>query len=150
GYQGAAYLGKAYNPFDVDTETKYLGANYNVKITRPKCLDNFTAIDSGRANDRRALLTQLDGIERKLDQTGMMSTMDSHQQNAISMILGGKAREAFDLEKEDPRIAERYGSGPWGRYTLMARRLVEAGVTFVTVDMPHWDDHSNIKDGHGY
>src|SRR5947199_315460 len=46
--------------------------------------------------------------------------------------------------------ADRYGRGPWGQYTLMARRLVEAGVTFVTVDMPHWDDHSNIKEGHGY
>ena len=66
------------------------------------------------------------------------------------MILGGRAREAFDVEKEDPRIADKYGRGPWGRYTLMARRLVEAGVAFVTVDMPHWDDHSNIKEGHGY
>ncbi len=66
------------------------------------------------------------------------------------MVLGGRARTAFDLDKEHPRIADRYGKGPWGRYTLLARRLVEAGVTFVTVDMPHWDDHSNIKVGHGY
>src|SRR5437879_7189898 len=66
------------------------------------------------------------------------------------MILSGKAREAFDIDKEDPKAADRYGLGPCGRYTLMARRLVEAGVTFVTVDMPHWDDHSNIREGHGY
>ena len=65
------------------------------------------------------------------------------------MILGEKAREAFDIDKEDPKVAETYGKSPWGRYTLMARRLVESGVTFVTVDMPHWDDHSNIAVGHG-
>src|SRR5207237_6944410 len=83
------------------------------------------------------------------DQTGAMSAMDQYQQQALEMILAGKTREAFDLDKEDPKVADRYGQGPWGRYTLMARRLVEAGVTFVTVDMPHWDDHSRIKEGHG-
>lgn len=65
------------------------------------------------------------------------------------MVLGGKARAAFNLDLEDPRLSDKYGRNPWGRYTLMARRLVEAGVSFVTVDMPHWDDHSNIKVGHG-
>ena len=62
------------------------------------------------------------------------------------MVLGKQAKIAFDLDKEDPRTADRYGKSAWGRYTLMARRLVEAGVTFVTVDMPHWDDHANIKE----
>lgn len=150
GYQGAAYLGGAYNPFDVDQEQKYLGATYNVKISRPRCLDNFTGLAPERTEERKDLLAGLDGIRRDLDTSGAMGVMDRHQQNAIEMILGGQAREAFDIDKEDPRLADRYGSGPWGRYTLMARRLVEAGVTFVTVDMPHWDDHSNIKEGHGY
>jgi len=84
-----------------------------------------------------------------VDRSGVMESLDRYQQEAAAMILGGQAREAFDLDKEDPKLADRYGQGPWGRYTLMARRLVEAGVTFVTVDMPHWDDHSNIKEGHG-
>src|SRR5207245_58629 len=69
--------------------------------------------------------------------------------HAFDLVLGSDAREAFDLDREDPKAADRYGQGPWGRYTLMARRLVEAGVTFVTVDMPHWDDHSSIEKGHG-
>jgi hypothetical protein len=149
GYQGAAYLGAAYNPFDVDTESKYLGATYNVQIGRPKCLDSFSGTEAARTTTRQSLLAGLDAISRQVDQRGAMDSLDKYQQEALSMILGGKAREAFDLEKEDPRIADRYGRGPWGRYTLMARRLVEAGVTFCTVDMPHWDDHSNIKDGHG-
>ena len=78
-----------------------------------------------------------------------MEDLDQHQQKAMSMILGEQAREAFDISKEDPALVEKYGKSPWCQYTLMARRLVEAGVTFVTVDMPHWDDHSNIAVGHG-
>jgi Protein of unknown function (DUF1501) len=150
GYQGAAYLGAAYNPFDVNREQSYLGANYNVEINRPKCLDSFATAQTDQTTTRLDLLKQLDNLRRDLDQSGTVDAMDRYQHQAADMILGGRAREAFDLEKEDPKIADRYGRGPWGRYTLMARRLVEAGVTFVTVDMPHWDDHSNIKEGHGY
>jgi len=73
---------------------------------------------------------------RDLDKTGENGGDGSVSAASTEMILGGKTREAFDLDKEDPKIADRYGQGPWGRYALMARRLVEAGVTFVTVDMP--------------
>src|SRR6187200_3795671 len=64
------------------------------------------------------------------------------------MVLSPRVARAFDGSKEDQRLVERYGDNPWGRYTLMARRLVEAGVTFVTVDMPHWDDHSSLEKSH--
>lgn len=150
GYQGAAYLGQAFNPFDVNRERSYLSAADTGDIGKPKCLESFAAAQSTPIADRAGLLTTLDHLHRKLDQSGTMDAMDKYQQEAMSMILGGRAREAFDLDKEDPRMADKYGRGPWGRYTLMARRLVEAGVTFVTVDMPHWDDHSNIEKGHGY
>ena len=149
GYQGAAYLGAAYNPFDVDTEQKYLGYNSQVTIGRPKCLDSFGKVEPTRAGDRQSLLAGLDQIERQADQSGLMKTVDRYQQDAFSMVLGGKAREAFNLNLEDPKAIDKYGNNPWGRYTLMARRLVEAGTTFATVDMPHWDDHSNIEKGHG-
>ncbi|MFN0054468.1 MAG: DUF1501 domain-containing protein [Planctomycetales bacterium] len=150
GYQGAAYLGGAYNPFDVNREQSYLGATYNVDIKRPKCLENLEGVKPEQTTTRISLLKGLDNLRRDLDQSGTVDAMDRYQQAAADMILGGRAREAFDLEREDPKLADRYGRGPWGRYTLMARRLVEAGVSFVTVDMPHWDDHSNIKEGHGY
>jgi hypothetical protein len=149
GYQGAAYLGPAYNPFDVDRVNKYLGATGTAPIRKPRCLENFAQAEPGQMQTRRDLLAGIDTVRRELDQSGAMDTLDRYQQQAIDMIVGGKAREAFDIEREDPKIADRYGLGPWGRYTLMARRLVEAGVTFVTVDMPHWDDHSRIKEGHG-
>ncbi len=150
GYQGSAYLGPAYNPFDVDREVRYLPANSKVKIGRPRCLENLTQAQPGRFESRLHLNAQFDKIRRDLDRSGTMESLDRYQLEAVDMILSGRARNAFDLDKEDPRLADRYGTGPWGRYTLMARRLVEAGVTFVTVDMPHWDDHSNIKEGHGY
>lgn len=149
GYMGAAYLGAAYNPFDVDTEVKYLGYNSQGKFGRPKCLDSFGKLEMSRAGDRQSLLNGLDQIERQADQSGLMKTVDRYQQDAFSMVLGGKAREAFNLDLEDPKAIDKYGNNPWGRYTLMARRLVEAGTTFATVDMPHWDDHSNIEKGHG-
>lgn len=149
GYMGAAYLGAAYNPFDVDTEQKYLHYTSQVTVGRPKCLDSFGKVESARAGDRQSLLSGLDQIERQADQSGLMKTVDRYQQDAFSMVLGGKAREAFNLDLEDPKAIDKYGNNPWGRYTLMARRLVEAGTTFATVDMPHWDDHSNIEKGHG-
>ncbi|MDA0832892.1 MAG: DUF1501 domain-containing protein [Planctomycetota bacterium] len=149
GYQGAAYLGPAYNPFNVDSTNVYLGATYNINVDKPQCLENFKNANPERSDYRKDLLSSLDNLKRGVDQSGMMDAIDKYQQDAMSMILSGKAQEAFNLEKEDPKHRAKYGPGPWGQYTLMARRLVEAGATFVTVDMPHWDDHSNIKVTHG-
>ncbi len=149
GYQGAAYLGSTYDPFDVQPNQKYLGHSYAAEIKRPGCLDNFTISDSGRFEGRLGLLDRLDGVRRQIDRSGMMDSMDRYQQQAVDLMLNGRAREAFDMEKEDAKVRERYGPGPWGHYTCMARRLVTAGVRFVTVDMPHWDHHSNIEKGHG-
>ncbi len=148
GYQGAAYLGQAFNPFDVNTDQRYLGAGETGPIRRPRCLDEFMG-DPVRLQSRLDLLRGIDGLRREMDRAGVMATMDVHQQQALELILGGQARAALDVEKEPVATREQYGLGPWGHYTLMARRLVEAGVSFVTVDMPHWDDHANIRDGHG-
>ena len=149
GYMGAAYLGGAYNPFDADRDRKYPAATDTTRVGSPKWLTGL----GGPARDayaaRRPLLAQFDTLRRDLDASGAADALDRFQQQALDLILGGAARQAFDLDKEDPKVADRYGPGPWGRYTLLARRLVEAGVTFVTVDMPHWDDHSGIAKGHG-
>ena len=146
GYQGGAYLGAAYNPFQVNLAQKYLGATYKTKLKPAPILKNMTD-QSARTTGRTRLLDQLDHFDRLTDKSGMMETMDRYQQEAVDMLLRGKARDAFDMEREKPRLRDRYGRGPWGHYTLMARRLVEAGSRFVTVDMPHWDTHSRIKLG---
>ena len=146
GYMGAAYLGGAYNPFDVDRVNKYLGWT-GARIRSPKWLATLgSATDDG---GRTSLLKQFDTVRRDIDASGVMKTMDEFQIKALDLMTGNAAREAFDIDKEDVKSADRYGQGPWSRYTLMARRLVEAGVSFVTVDMPHWDDHSSIEKAHG-
>lgn len=149
GYQGAAHLGAAYNPFDVDRAQSYLHhTSTHLKVGKPACLESLTTAEVKRSGDRASLLTSLDKFERKADSSRLMDSMDKYQQSAMSMILSGKAKQAFNLEHEDPRLIEKYGDNPWGRYTLMARRAVEAGVSFVTVDMPHWDNHSDIEKAH--
>jgi uncharacterized protein (DUF1501 family) len=147
GYMGSAYLGGQYNPFDVDREHKYL-AWTGPRIRSPKWLSTLGSATEGTA-DRPNLLKQFDTMRRDIDASGIAKTMDEFQLKALQLMTGSAAREAFDIDKEDVKSADRYGQGPWNRYTLMARRLVEAGVSFVTVDMPHWDDHSSIEKSHG-
>src|SRR4029077_7689277 len=113
GYQGAAYLGGAYNPFDANADEKYLHFTSNATVKQPKCLGAGTGIEAPRLAGRRNLLASLDGLQRTLDQSGQMDSLDRHQQNAISMMMGGKAREAFDIDKEDLKVADRYGKTPW-------------------------------------
>jgi hypothetical protein len=149
GYQGAAYLGNAYNPFQVNMQQKYLAATYSQPIQQPELLKSMAGTNEQRLDDRLGLLSRLDHIRRDIDNSGTMDSMDRYQQQAVDMLSAGRAREALDIEKEDPKLRDRYGRGPWGHYTLMARRLVEAGVSFVTVDMPHWDNHARIEQGHG-
>ena len=76
--------------------------------------------------------------------------MDDVQKQAFELVMGPKARRAFDLSREPDSVKTRYGRHAWGQYTLLARRLVEAGVTFVTVnlyekDVDWWDDHYTIE-----
>ena len=62
-------------------------------------------------------------------------------------VSGARAREAFDINREDEKLREKYGRNGWGQSTLLARRLVEAGATFVTVHYGGWDHHWNLKSG---
>ncbi|MEZ6089077.1 MAG: DUF1501 domain-containing protein [Pirellulaceae bacterium] len=146
GYMGGAYLGPNYDPFQVNMEQKYLSAQYTAAIKPPPFLAGVSG-EQSRTSSRMGLLQSIDRLNRHVDQSGMMESMDNFQQQAVQMLVGGQARQAFDVEQEDDATRDRYGRGPWGHYTLMARRLVESGVRFVTVDMPHWDTHSNIKTG---
>ncbi len=149
GYMGSAYLGEAYNPFQVNIQQRYMASTYKSPIKPPTFLASIKDVSASRATNRLGLLKQLDLTRRHIDQSGMMESLDQFQQQAVDLVLSGQTREAFDIEKETSATRDRYGRGPWGHYTLFARRLVEAGVGFVTVDMPHWDNHSGIEKGHG-
>jgi uncharacterized protein (DUF1501 family) len=124
---GPAWLGASYAPFDVGGNAR---TNMNMKVT----LENLA--------DRRSLLEGFDKIDRQLDRSGVMQGLDSFEQQAFDLIQS-RARETFDLNKEDPRTRDRYGKG-LGEQMLMARRLCEAGVGFVTIQYGGWDMHGGI------
>ena len=99
-------------------------------------------VSSGRLGDRCTLPTALDRLDRTIDQTGTMHSLDEFQQQAVH-VPRGTAREAFDLSKEDPRIRALCGEG-LGQELLLARRLCEAGAGFVTLNNGDWDHHGRL------
>jgi hypothetical protein len=140
GYHGAAYLGVGYNPFSADGDPNsesYQVANLNLPA----------GVDGSRAQGRRDLLGAFDGARRDVDASGLMEGLDHFDREAMSIVLGQQARRAFDLSQEDPRLRDRYGRHEWCQSALLARRLVEAGVRFVTLTFSGWDFHSSLESG---
>jgi len=86
-----------------------------------------------RAEDRAELCRQFDRLRRDLDVGDTMARMDYHRRQALEIVLSGRAEQAFRVDREPDRVREAYGRHSLGERTLLARRLVEAGVTFVTV-----------------
>jgi uncharacterized protein (DUF1501 family) len=87
-------------------------------------------------------------MQREVDSSGMMDGMDAFTRQAFDMVTGRAARAALDLSQEPAAVRQRYGftsaidrTPPWGQACLLARRLVEAGVSFVGIGMGGWDDH---------
>ncbi len=141
----AAYLGQGLNPYEAgryDSRSNGFEVR-NLSLVRGLTMD--------RLNDRKSLLNSFDDYRRVMDVDGSSTAMDRFTREAFQMVTGDRARDAFDLSKEDSRIRERYGmdSKGMGQSVLLARRLVERGVTFVSVRMStlgSWDDHRGIAD----
>ncbi len=125
---GPSWLGSAYAPFDTAGNARN---NMNLQVPMD------------RLNERRDLLRTFDSIDREVDRTGTMQGLDNFEQQAFEL-LRGRAREVFDVTREDPRTLDMYGSSGIARQMLMARRLCEAGVGFVTMQYGGWDMHGNI------
>jgi len=142
-YLGSAYLGPAYEPFSV------YGDPNSPTFTVPG-IGLKDAEEVRRLGDRMNLATQFDQFRRAIDDRMRSESFDSFQQQAYALLAGSEARNAFDLEREDPRLRDRYGRNTWGQRCLMARRLVEAGVDLVTTSLDgplcgrvgNWDDHA--------
>jgi hypothetical protein len=90
-------------------------------------------VNVGRAQERARLSRQFDRLRRDLDVGRTMERMDHYGRQALEIVLSGKARQAFRVDLEPDRVRDAYGRHSLGERTLLARRLVEAGVTFVTV-----------------
>jgi hypothetical protein len=138
-FGNAAYIGRAYNPFVVTSDPSR--SNFAVgNLGLAKGMANT------RLTDRRSLLIQVDRGRRILDTKGVAESIDKFTSDAFDMVLGGKAQAAFDIAAEPQPAREKYGMNRTGQEFLLARRLIEAGVTFVTIRVGSWDDHNKIAD----
>ena len=136
-YGGAAHLGKGHNPF-------ITGGDPNKKNFQVQNLSPAEQMTIERLDDRRRLLAALDSTRRVVDRRGVADALDDFSRDAFEMVTGPRARQAFDIQREDDKSRERYGRNTVGQSLLLARRLVEAGVTLVTVRVGGWDDHQQI------
>lgn len=127
---GPSWLGPSFSPFDAAGR-----ARQNLELR----------VSVDRLDDRRSLLAHLDRLNREVDRTGLMVGLDEFGQRAFDMVLG-RAKEAFDVSREPLRIRENYGKG-LGEQLLLARRLCEWGVGFVTIHYGGWDMHGDIAKG---
>jgi hypothetical protein len=131
----AGYLGKSYDPF--------IGNNVAGLFNLPG------GLTQDRLYSRKLLSSDLDKLRADLDLGGSMLAKDRFTQQAVDLVTGPKAREAFDLSRESAETHERYTKHEWCQQVLLARRLVEAGVRFVTIDLSNhgasgtWDTHGD-------
>ena len=135
----SAFLGNAYDPF-------IAGGDPNKEDFKVDNLDLLPDLALQRVNDRKGLLESLDKHRRMLDNTRTIESIGKFNGQAFELLTDDRARKAFDISTEDVKTRERYGRNTTGQSMLLARRLVEAGVSYVTVTVGSWDDHSKITD----
>jgi hypothetical protein len=136
---GPNFLGARHAPFEVPDDPN--SSSFQVRdVTIPKALTDL------RAERRRELRGQLDAMLRYHDRATADPVLgaDENFQQAVSLISSTAAQEAFKIERESDAVRDAYGRNGFGQRALLARRLVEAGVPFVTINNGGWDHHSNI------
>ncbi|MBL8794642.1 MAG: DUF1501 domain-containing protein [Planctomycetia bacterium] len=144
-YQHAGFLGAAYDPLSAGGA----GLSERYAHNRPQ-LELRPDLTVQRTAARRELQRRIDAGARALEATGAMQKMDGQYQRAFELVTSPRVQAAFDLQREPEPLQERYGRNAWGQAALLARRLVEAGVTFVTInhfeaEVDWWDDHYTIE-----
>jgi hypothetical protein len=147
------YLGSQYDPFLADQAAKLpVYTNVGVDTGRTTEADFFrlpAGLSQERLQDRRSLLDDLDHLRRELDRSESVASLDRFRRQAVDLLVGRQVRDAFDLSAEPEAVRDRYGKHLWCQQALLARRLVEAGVSFVTLDLSYhtasgtWDNHGD-------
>lgn len=131
-FSEAGFLGPAYKPF-------VTGGDPNAKRFEVEGVV-AAGISDQRQRDRRQLLHSLDALGKALPQDPQFQRLDECEEKAYDLILGEGAK-LFDLSQETDQVREAYGRNTFGQCCLMARRLVEAGVPYVTINYQGWDTH---------
>lgn len=145
GHGRAGYLGVEYDPFET----------FGYPTSDGFRVRNLTAPDGvkpERMDRRREMLKTFDTIRRDADTSGVLDAVDTFRRQAFELATSSKVQEAFDLNQEDAKTRERYGrNNNSGQCALLARRLVERGARFVTVNMNFekpWDSHNDNFTAH--
>lgn len=134
----AGYLGTAYNPFGVETTGN--GKNTTLRV-RGVTLPNGFGLDE--LENRNKLLESFDkGLQALDGSTDLVDGLDAFHKQALEILRSDKTKKAFDLTQESPATLDAYGRTPFGQGAVAARRLVEAGVRFVTISLGGWDTHN--------
>ena len=139
-FSASGFLGQAKRPFEV-------GGDPSRKNFRVNDLDWYPSLDASRIQRRRKLL----GAVEKLTESGQ-AKLDPQFEQAFQLLQEKSAKSAFDVSRESPKTRQRYGMKSIGQCCLLARRLVERGVQFVTVNNKGWDTHdrmvTRLRDGY--
>ncbi len=131
----AGYLGNEHNPFVMTSDP-------NSEAFRVDGITLPGGLTAPRFARRRKMLDRFDRWQERMEsQVSDSSAMDKFYERAFGIVTSPQAKRAFHLSNEDPRLRDRYGRNTFGQSCLLARRLVEAGVRFVTVAMGGWDTH---------
>ncbi len=137
-FAGTGYLSSSFAPFS-------LGADPASGGFKVRDLTLADGVDDNRFTRRRSALDAINSYFAEKEKSDSVKAMDTFYQRAYAMVSSQSAREAFDLEKEPAKLRDEYGRNTAGQRMLMARRLVEAGVRFVSLTYGGWDMHSGIS-----
>ncbi len=132
----AAYLGGGVNPFIVESDP-------NLPDFRVKNLALAPEMTFARLEDRRGMLDIVEQVRRDGDRK--VADLGEHYQRAFDLLTSRQVAEAFNVNAEPMALRDRYGRHTFGQSALLARRLIEAGVTFVTVNCVPWDHHGTFN-----
>jgi uncharacterized protein (DUF1501 family) len=141
-YTGALYLGAKCEPFVSGSVPDRASGGY----TLPTGLTLSAGVSPARLADRSRLLASIDVAKRQCDEIAAVQELSAYQHQAIDLLLGQRGQAAFDINQEPPETREMYGDSQMGQGTLLARRLVEAGVTYILVNYSKnnsWDTHND-------
>lgn len=130
-------LGLEHGPFVIDSDPN--AAQFKVRDITPPA-----GVDLGRVERRQGVLQRIDQLQRAADiQPAAFDSLDEHYRTAHRMITSAETRRAFAIDQESESLRESYGRHRFGQSLLLARRLIESGVRFVTVTDGGWDTHQN-------
>jgi hypothetical protein len=134
----------AYPEYEFDHQERPQPAKQ--KVFQAPSLSLPEGLGLGRLGGRMGLLKHIDGQRRDLEHVANLEAFDRFRQEAVSLLTDPRIRQTFDVTKAEPKVQDRYGRNAFGWSLLMARRLVEAGVNMVQVNLGNnetWDTHGN-------